>query len=159
MDSFACGFETRNRVAGQPVSHFLTPPAQKASRCSFVKLGPSRVALSTLNTITQPFPMFCLCLFLFCYCFFIHQNVYTTFTLPPKPRCLPLHRICYLVLTDYQNVQFACKFAVMPRCLPTQPVTPRSMVMGLLPGFTCQPNSIMPLLPFTLGLGASPLTL
>ena len=88
-----------------------------------------------------------------------NQNVYATFTLPPKPRCLPLHRICYLVLTQYQNVQFACKFAVMPLCLPTQPVTPRSMVMGLLPGFTCQPNSIIPLLPFTLGLGASPLTL
>ena len=89
MDSFACGFETRNRVAGQPVSHFLTPPAQKASRCSFVKLGPSRVALSTLNTITQPFPMFCLCLFLFYYSYFIHQNIYATFTLPPKPRCFP----------------------------------------------------------------------
>ena len=28
---------------------FLTPPAQQASRCSFVKLGPSRVARSTLN--------------------------------------------------------------------------------------------------------------
>ena len=115
--------------------------------------------LISSHGITQPFPIFCLCLFFFCYCFFIHQNIYATFTLPPKPRCLPLHRICYLVLTDYQNVQFACKFAVMPRCLPTQPVTPRSMVMGLLPGFTCQPNSIMPLLPFTLGLGASPLTL
>ena len=88
-----------------------------------------------------------------------NQNVYATFTLPPKPRCLPLHRICYLVLTLYQNVQFACKLAVIPRCLPTQPVTPRSMVIGLLPGFTCQPNSIIPLLPFTLGLGASPLTL
>ena len=39
--------------AGQPVSHFLTPPAQQASRCSFVKLGPSRVAQTTLNRITQ----------------------------------------------------------------------------------------------------------
>ena len=62
-------------------------------------------------------------------------------------------------LTQYQNVQLACTLAVIPRCLPTQPVTPRSMVIGLLPGFTCQPNSIIPLLPFTLGLGASPLTL
>ena len=62
-------------------------------------------------------------------------------------------------LSVHQNVQLACTFAVMPRCLPTQPVTPRSIVIGLFPGFTCQPSSIMPLLPFTLGLGASPLTL
>ena len=63
------------------------------------------------------------------------------------------------VLTHYQNVQFICTLAAIPRSLPTQPVTPRSMVIGLLPGFTCQPSSSMPLLPFTLGLGASPLTL
>ena len=49
MDLCAYGFETQSRVAGHPVSHFLTPPAQRASRCSFVKLGPSRVAQSTLN--------------------------------------------------------------------------------------------------------------
>ena len=29
--------------------HFITPPAQQASRCSFVKLEPSRVARATLN--------------------------------------------------------------------------------------------------------------
>ena len=39
MDSCACGFETQSRVAGQSVSHFLTLPAQQASRCSLVKLG------------------------------------------------------------------------------------------------------------------------
>ena len=49
MDSCAYGFETQSRVAGQSVSHFLTPPAQQASRCSLVKLGSSRVALSTLK--------------------------------------------------------------------------------------------------------------
>ena len=69
------------------------------------------------------------------------------------------HNICDLILTSYQNVQFICTLAATPRSLPTQPVTPRSMVIGLLPGFTCQPSSSMPLLPFTLGLGASPLTL
>ena len=26
---------------------------------------------------------------LFCFCYFIHQNIYATFTLPPKPLCLP----------------------------------------------------------------------
>ena len=51
MDSCACGFETQSRVAGQPVSHFLTPPAQQASRCSLVKLGPSRVALVNAQQI------------------------------------------------------------------------------------------------------------
>ena len=58
MDSCACGFETRSRVGGQPVSHFLTPPAQQASRCSFVKLGPSRVALQRSMKKRNPFLYF-----------------------------------------------------------------------------------------------------
>ena len=35
MDSFACGFETRSRVEGQPASHFLTAHAHsvRVARC------------------------------------------------------------------------------------------------------------------------------
>ena len=81
MDSCACGFETHSRVAGQSVSHFLTPPAQQASRCSLVKLGPSRVALSTLNKTTQSFPMFCSYLLLTAFFYFSSPNCFLS---PPK---------------------------------------------------------------------------
>ena len=81
MVSCACGFETQSRVAGQPVSHFLTPPAQQASGCSLVKLGPSRVALSTLYNTTQSFPMFCSFLFLIIFFYFSSPN---RFLSPPK---------------------------------------------------------------------------
>ena len=68
-------------LTGQPVSHFLTPPAQQASRCSLVKLGPSRVALSTLNKTTQSLPMFCSFLFLTIFFYFSSPNCFLS---PPK---------------------------------------------------------------------------
>ena len=56
MDSFACGFETRSRVEGQPASHFLTAHAHsvRVARCRQTGTLPGCPVNAQRNNVIVP---------------------------------------------------------------------------------------------------------